>query len=78
MTTISMRLPEKLAHDIDSFAKMLHVSRTTYILTAVEQMNTETMRRLRKEKIAKASIKVRKESMKINAEFSRIENDPAY
>jgi hypothetical protein len=40
-------------------------------------MNRETESRIRAERMAEASRKVRKESMKINAEFSAIEDTPS-
>lgn len=76
MTTISVRLPERLLKDADEKAKTLDVPRAEYIRLAIETMNREIATRSRRERLAKASVKVRQESMKINAEFSRIERDP--
>jgi hypothetical protein len=39
-------------------------------------MNRETDAQLRAERLAEASKKVRKESMKVNAEFAAVETDP--
>ncbi len=43
---------------------------------AIERMNRETQERLRAKKLTEASRKVREESMKVNAEFALIEQDP--
>jgi hypothetical protein len=39
-------------------------------------MNQETRKQLRAKRLAEASRKVRKESMRVNAEFAGMENDP--
>ena len=39
-------------------------------------MNRETRARIRAKRMAEASRKVRKESMRVNAEFATIERDP--
>ena len=43
---------------------------------AVRRMNLKTSARLRAERLAEVSRRVRDESMKINAEFAAIERDP--
>jgi hypothetical protein len=50
--------------------------RAEYIRRAIERMNREAEARARAERMARASRKVRKESMRVNAEFARIERDP--
>lgn len=76
MTVISIRLPDALLHDLDGSAHTLHMPRTVYIRKAIEHMNEEVLNNERKQKLIKASLRVRKESMRINKEFSEIENDP--
>lgn len=76
MTTLSIRLPDKLLRELDHGARIHHIPRSEYIRKAIELMNQETKKRERKQKLAKASLRVRKESMKVNEEFSRIEHDP--
>lgn len=76
MSIISIRLPEKMLHEMDVRAKMLHIQRAEYIREAIKHMNAEVEHRARKERLKKASLRVRSESMRINAEFSRIEHDP--
>lgn len=75
MPVISIRLPEKLLHQLDQMAKLLHIQRTEYIRKAIEHMNTEIDKNARKEKLVQASLRVREESMRINKEFSDIEHD---
>ena len=62
-------------------ARMLEVS-----LTGIERMLTETLvaaipaetqAQLRAKRLADASRKVRRESMRVNAEFAAIEQDPS-
>ena len=43
---------------------------------AVRRMNLKTSARLRAERLAEVSRRVRDENMKINAEFAAIERDP--
>ena len=50
--------------------------RAEYIRSAIERMNREVEARVRSERMARASRKVRKESMQVNAEFVAIERDP--
>lgn len=76
MSTISVRLPNKLLHELDHHAQAAHLARAAYIRQAIELMNKERIRKERAQKINRASLKVRKESMNINKEFSRFEHDP--
>ena len=76
MSTISLRLPDDLMRETKSHAVALHLSQTEYIRNAIEHMNAEITRQQQKQRLIKASLRVRKESMRINAEFSRIEHDP--
>ena len=76
MAVITIRLPDKLLHDLDTHAHTIHVQRADYILLAIEHMNMTVKNKERIERLKKASLKVRKESMRINKEFSRIEHDP--
>ena len=78
MTTISVRLPDKLLHELDERAKELNVPRAAYVRKALEYMNKEIVARHRREKLQELSLRVRAESMKVNAEFSEVENDPQY
>ena len=57
-------------------AETLCVSRAEYIRMAIRRLNRKTAARLRAERLAAVSIRVREESMKVNAAFSAIERDP--
>ncbi len=76
MTLISIRLADQLLNEVKLRAQILHMSQTEYIRKAIEYMNEEVLRQQRQQKLAQASLRVRKESMVINDEFSRIEHDP--
>ena len=76
MNVISIRLPDDLLHDLDGSAHILHMPRTVYIRKAIEHMNEEVLNNQRKQKLIKASMRVRKASMRIYKEFSEIEHDP--
>ena len=76
MNIITIRLPEKLLDDLNTYAQAIHVPRAEYIRRAIEQMNNEVKNKERSEHLKKLSLRVRKESMVVNKEFNRIENDP--
>ena len=76
MEAISLKLPQALLETSDRCAKALGVPRAEYIRRALERMNREAELRARAERIARASRKVRRESMRVNAEFAAIERDP--
>ena len=76
MSIISIRVSDKLLHEIDSKAHAIDVPRAEYIRLAIELMNKEIQNQQRKKQLIKASLLVRDESMKVNEEFSRIEHDP--
>lgn len=76
MSVITVRLPDKLLHDLDAHAHAIHLQRAEYIRLAIEHMNRTVKNKERVERLKKASLQVRKESMRINKEFSRIEHDP--
>jgi hypothetical protein len=76
MGNISIRLRDDLLQEAEDKARALHVPRTEYIRLAIIAMNEETERALRRKRIMEASRKVRKESMKVNAEFTAFEVTP--
>lgn len=78
MTTISIRLPDNVLNEVDKIAKDLKVPRTAYLRQAILSMNSKVKEDRRKARIMKLSKRVRKESMRINAEFSEVEHDPGY
>lgn len=76
MESISLKLPEDLLETSKRCAKALGIPRAEYIRRAIERMNREAEARNRADRMAASSRKVRKESMRVNAEFARIERDP--
>lgn len=76
MTTISLRMPDNFLHEIDAFAEELHLPRAAYVRKALEQMNAAMAAERRRKKLMAASLKVREESMKVNAEFSEVDDAP--
>lgn len=76
MKAISLKLPEDLLDDSGHCAKALDLSRAQYIRKAIEKMNKETQMRVKAGRMAAASLRVREESMRVNAEFAAIEEDP--
>ena len=76
MTTLSLRLPDELLHDIDLYADEMHIPRATYVRMALEQMNALVAAQRRRTQLMEASLKVRAESMQVNAEFDRFEDAP--
>ena len=75
MAAISLKLPEELLKASGRYADALRLTRAEYIRRALEQMNRETRARLRAGRLRDASLKVRGESMRVNAEFAAIERD---
>ena len=76
MSAFTVRLPDDLAEEVAKRAKKLHISRSQYIRRSIETMNKRLYEQERKEKLFAISMRTRKESMKINSEFSNIEHDP--
>ena len=76
MGAISLKLPDHLLEASRRCAGSLRLSRAEYIRRAIEQMNREVQARLRAKRLAEVSRRVRKESMRVNAEFAAIERDP--
>ena len=76
MNTISIRLPDELLREIDVLAKKSKLPRAAYIRQAIEQMNKEILLQQRNARMASVSSRVRREGLKINAEFSEVEHDP--
>ncbi|MBI4012865.1 MAG: CopG family transcriptional regulator [Candidatus Rokubacteria bacterium] len=76
MGAISLKLPESLLEASGRCAEALRLSRAEYIRRAIERMNRETSARLRARRLSDVSKKVRRESMRVNAEFAAIERAP--
>ena len=76
MSTISMRLPPHLLHEADRRAADLKMNRAEYIRHALSAMNRAVEEEKRNARLRSASLKVRGESMKVNAEFAEVEHAP--
>ena len=76
MRTISLSLTDAVLEQSGRCAEALAISRAEYLRRAIQAMNRETEARLRADRLANASRKVRDESMRVNAEFEAIEHDP--
>jgi len=76
MKGISLKLPDELIENSRKCAAAVRLSRAAYIRRAIERMNRETLARVRAQRMAEASRKVRKESMRVNEEFAAFERDP--
>lgn len=76
MNTVSMRLPDELLREMDKRAAELDIPRTEYIRRAILAMNRALADAKRRDRLKRASLKVRAESMKVNAEFAAIERVP--
>jgi len=76
MSTLSLRLPDDLLHEVDVCAVGMHISRAAYVRKALEQMNVSVAAQRIRTRLMEASLKVRGESMRVNAEFDAIEEAP--
>ena len=76
MGTISLKLPDDLLKTSAVCADALQVSRAEYIRRAIGRMNQEVAAKSRAERLFRASMKVRAESMRVNAEFAAVEDAP--
>jgi metal-responsive CopG/Arc/MetJ family transcriptional regulator len=76
MNTITVRLPEHLFKELDEKSKKLKMSKAFYVRQALEHLNQEINAQQRRDRLKKISLRVRDESMKVNTEFSTIEDAP--
>jgi len=76
MTSLSLRLPDELLHEVDDFARLMQIPRAEYVRKALEQMNMTVAAQRRRTRLMETSMRVRSESMKVNAEFSAVEDAP--
>ena len=72
---ISVRVSDELFNAVKTSSHFLEVPQADYIRQAIQRMNAEITKRMREKKLKAASLLVRKESMKVNAEFDEIEYD---
>jgi hypothetical protein len=73
MESISLKLSEELLESSDRCARAVKIPRAEYVRRAIERMNREVEARARAERTARLSREVRKESMRVNAEFAQIQ-----
>lgn len=76
MNTVSIRLPDVLLREMDKRAAELNISRSEYIRRAILAMNRAIEDTKRRDRLKRASLKIRAESMKVNAEFAAVERAP--
>ncbi len=76
MSVITIRLNESLLKELDASAHVVHVPRAEYVRRAIQLMNKKILDKERTNRLKNLSLKIRKESMKINTEFSQEEYDP--
>ncbi len=75
MSMVSVRLPDKLLEQVNAFALELEIPRAEYMRMALEAMNREMLGKRRRERLKALSLRVREESMKVNAEFEGLDDD---
>jgi len=76
MSALTVRLPHQVIDEVDNRAKKLHITRSEYIRKSIENMNKQLQQEERKNKFIRISNLVRKESMVVNSEFSKVEHEP--
>jgi len=74
MTMVSVRLPDKLLEQVNDCARELRVPRAEYVRLALEALNREMLDKRRHERLKSLSLRVREESMKVNAEFEGLDD----
>jgi len=75
MSMVSVRLPDKLLEQVNELALELEIPRAEYMRMALEAMNREMLEKRRHERLKALSLRVREESMKVNAEFEGLDDD---
>jgi metal-responsive CopG/Arc/MetJ family transcriptional regulator len=70
MSVVSIKLPDELLSEADKYAHLFHKSRADYFRSALEELNLKMKHKALAKKLHSASLKVRKQSLKINQEFS--------
>ncbi|MBZ0092960.1 MAG: ribbon-helix-helix domain-containing protein [Sulfuricellaceae bacterium] len=74
MSMVSVRLPDSLLEEVNTFSRELHIPRAEYVRLALEAMNHEMQEKHRRERLKALSLRVRGESMKVNAEFDGLDD----
>lgn len=76
MAISSLRLSDELQHEVDVCADEMHISRAAYVRKALEQMNAAVHAQRRWTRLMEVSLRVRDESIRVNAQFDAIEEAP--
>jgi len=76
MATFSLRLSDELLSEVDTLADSLGIGRAEYVRQALLRMKADTEATRLRKRLQEASLKVRAESMAVNAEFSEVETGP--
>ena len=76
MATLSLRLSDELLSEVDTLADSMGIGRAEYVRQALLRMKAETEATRLRKRLQEASLKVRSESMAVNAEFSAVETEP--
>ncbi len=76
MSALTIRLPDKVMNEVDKRAQKLHITRSEYIRKSIESMNKRMQEEESRANLIETSKRVRKESMIINSEFSKVDHDP--
>jgi predicted transcriptional regulator len=77
MSAVSIRLSDDLLSQVDRLARELRIPRTEYIRRALADFNQEIEDQKNRKRLMRASMKVRENSMTVNAEFDEVEDAPA-
>ncbi len=76
MTAILLKLPEELLLKSGKSATVLNLSRAEYIRRAIDRMNRLVEAHRKSKRLAEVSLRIRAESLRINAEFDALESTP--
>lgn len=76
MRAISLNLPDDLLEPTRRYADALGIPRAEYIRRAIAEMNRRSEAKLRAERLAETSRRVRTESMSVLEEFRDADRDP--
>lgn len=75
MSIMTIRLSNELLSETKKSSKMLRLTHTAYVRSAIMKMNQAVLADKKKRQLQSASLKVRNESMKVNKEFDAIDYD---
>ena len=76
MAQINLKLDDELVERTTRLARQLCLKRAAYIRQALDYFNEKTERELLTEQFKRASVKCRRESLKVCREFERIAEVP--